>query len=245
MHLHLRIGFIGQKGAGKDESYRILSDILETQNIKCRRFAFADAMKEVVSELFTIPLSVLHAPNLKDVPFATPVVNLQKAIAHPRWGHYFDYVRQHNADGPELVAKVRASIVNFVENIDPLDTRPRRYLQDFAETMRQQVDPRLWAILLEPQLLVCDDHQVSIITDVRHREEIEFALEGHKSLTVLIVRPTLSNDEHVSEQMAKNFTKADMVIYNDSDLVSLRNKLKELADFIVAQVKQHADAQCL
>lgn len=245
MHHHLRIGFVGQKGAGKDESYRILSGILEEQNIKCRRLAFADSLKEVVSGLLTIPLSVLHDPNLKDVPFAAPIINVQKAIAHPLWVHYFEYVKQHKTDGPDLATKVYTSIAKFVENVDLADTRPRRYLQDFAEIMRQQVDPCIWAILLEPNLLACEDYQVSVITDVRHREEIEFALGGHMSLIVLIVRPTSSKDDHVSEQMAKNFTKADVIIRNDSDLASLRNKLRELADIIATQVKQHADVQRL
>lgn len=246
----MRIAFVGQKRVGKDTSFDILKDILNKRDvgITIRRFAFADAMKEILAELLEIPINILHDADMKEKPYSSPAICLQNALVHPRFEYYYKYAAEkYNVGVVDSAFKVATALMKFVDNLDPNDTRPRRHMQDFAETMRKEVDPFIWAILLEPQLCAIDKHQVAIITDVRHREEIEFSIRGHPSMVVLITRPTPSEDEHASEQMAKQLTQGDnrndidVVIDNDSDVSSLRTKLEKLADGIIDYARQHAD----
>lgn len=237
----MRIGIIGQKRAGKDTAYGILADILRERNgIVARRFAFADAMKEIVSDMLGIPLDILHDPDLKEEPYSEPtIINLARSIKHPHFEHYYKYALEHLGIQPMVSAsKVARAMDMFVANMDTKDTRPRRYLQDFAETMRKEVDPFIWAILLEPKIQSIEQHQFAIITDVRHPEEIEFTLKGESSLVVLIVRPTCVDDKHASEQMAKMFATGDepgvdVTINNDSDIPAFRVKLQQLVDWLL------------
>lgn len=55
------VGIIGKKGSGKTECANVL-----IQNYGFQKVSFADKLKQVVSDLFDIPINCLYDPNLKE-----------------------------------------------------------------------------------------------------------------------------------------------------------------------------------
>lgn len=67
------IGLVGRKGSGKDTAALYLED-----KHGFKRYAFADALKEVCSTLYDVDATVFHDPALKEVP-------LKDWNVTPRW----------------------------------------------------------------------------------------------------------------------------------------------------------------
>jgi len=70
------IGIIGKKGTGKSECSKVLID-----KYKFRKISFADKLKEIVSELWDIPIQHLYDPSMKET-------------FDPRWGKTYREIMQ-------------------------------------------------------------------------------------------------------------------------------------------------------
>lgn len=140
--------------------------------------------------------------------FADPI----KDMLTPVFGHHF---RSGNREEP----------------FEWLGKSPRQLMQTLGtEWGRELIHPHLWILLANERLKVLRESGSGlIISDVRFQNEADW-IRSEGGIVVEVRRPDLEKvQEHKSEQWEVD---ADVVIDNDGDLYTLRDKLRNRFEYL-------------
>lgn len=222
------IGFVGPKSAGKDASAKILIDSKLAEG----RIAFADPLKKICTEVFSIPPKMFTDPVFKEQPFTEPVILTAKILRKIR-DYCNKWVPEYDKNGKGLYNSQRA-IISSIEN--KTINNPRELLQIVgSEFIRDQIYHK-WHMLaaFSPLNIKLKSEGTYCVTDIRFVNEYEYLVDvfGDKFSCYYIERPSaeeiLATATHKSELQVKDIRsmlKDSQVIKNDGTLEDLKAKL--------------------
>lgn len=189
------IGLMGAKGSGKDT----VAAFLATQFF-AERIAFADALKQLCSTMFDIPIGYFNDPNHKDEPSYLPRLRCPFCEGREVEKLTCDNINNHVKYG---------SFWTYREILQYIGTEGFRY-----------VDPDIWVRKVEKAI---KSASFAIITDVRFRGEAEMIWRNGGEIWK-IRRPGKLGDGHASEQgdMYVKDHEVQSIINNDGTLEDLR-----------------------
>ena len=211
------IGLVGAYKSGKDTVGQYIVD-----NYNGTRYAFADKLKKVCSDVFGIPLENFYNQDLKDTFTTIPCV--QCALC-----------KSFNVNVVKEIAMCwRCHLTAPVATWSSFWTY-RNILQYIGTEGFRTVSPLTWVNFVERAIIaasVQDADAVAVITDVRFREEAEMVWK-HGGEIWRIKRPGFGADiAHQSEQGETAIPDAEVqaIILNDGTLDQL--KIRARAEFL-------------
>ena len=163
------LGLQGPKGSGKDYAYKVLADI---SPVPVKRFAFADILKEEMSENFGLDMQLLHGSqedkdtSYTKIQWSNPMV--------------------------EKFAEGRQGYLTYRELLQIYGT----------EISRMGRGEDIWLDKLKPKVydwLEQNDEHIAIITDCRYDNECRWVTSSGGT-NALIDGNRENTDEHASEQ---------------------------------------------
>lgn len=200
------IGFVGPKGAGKDEAARILKDAKKARG----KFSFAGPLKKICSDVFSVPERLMHDPVLKEKEFDTPITLTSRVLRNlkrelPAW------LSQTTEDGYNRYDAMTATI-NGVEH--RVCKSPRELLQIVGTEFIREKVYKNWhleaafgeRVMSDPNIR---QNAVYCVTDIRFPNELDYLQErfGDDFICYYIERPEaeerLAEATHASELMVK------------------------------------------
>lgn len=196
------IGFIGQKGAGKDTAAQALVER------GWMRLAFADAVYQEVADAFNVPVAFLQNRDTKETPLpelALSRCNQDVEYGTPLYSETIIAMEQGEGNRVQIMNKPRS---------------PRRVLQTWGdEYRRKNFRDDYWTALVEDAIASHAQTNV-IVTDVRYINEAQI-IQHLGGMLARIVRPELDSQAdaaslHVSEQQMLNYP-TDYTFINDDD----------------------------
>ena len=220
------IGLVGAYKSGKDTVGQYIVD-----NYNGTRYAFADKLKKVCSDVFGIPLENFYDQDLKDTFTTIPCVRC--AICQS--------VNIHRVD--DLVMCL--SCYYFKADRSEAEWYPvadwstfwtyRGILQHIGTEGFRAISPLTWVNFVERAIIAAsaqDADAVAVITDVRFREEADMVWK-HGGEIWRIKRPGFGADvAHQSEQGETAIPDAEVqaIILNDGTLDQL--KIRARSEFL-------------
>lgn len=220
------IAFAGRKGVGKNTAAECVRVHLGTG---IKEVAFADSLKELCSDVFGIPASVLRGPSeLRDSHIlGDHWVEAAKTTAVRKIEHFLTSLGYHHHDYYQ-------NILDAVRQVTPQWTA-RQVLQFIGtDLLRDKVDKDIWvnAGLARAQHLLTTSASLVVITDVRFPNEL-LALNAGGATTALIMGhddPPLN--EHESEKSLDRcpWWWFDRVIVNDGSLDNFKTSIYNFVD---------------
>lgn len=228
------LGFVGPKGAGKDEAYKILRESGKV----LQKLSFAAPLKEICKKVFGLSdYQVDHAEG-KERPLETPITVTIKHLREinkelPQWVETIDPVTQ----------KIRYNIngISIVGIEGRVFTTPRQLLQEIGtDYIRDRVyqDWHVQAALSDKALLnLPDPNAIYAVTDVRFENELG-ALQakfGPAFAGFYVERPEaeerLKTATHQSElEVIKLRARLgdESVVKNDGEIDDFKDVLKKI-----------------
>ncbi len=176
------IGLVGKKGCGKDTFYRIANNI-----IPFKRTAFADKIKQQLSQCFNIPLDVIDSFKVDDIA----IVSRNK------------FEKCHIDEYGE-VDDGRPTIYSIISGRD--------FLRNFGMLMRNY-DESQFEKSVQSQIL-SDKESNFCVTDVRFSSEAKLIKDLGGVLVKIESDSDDTNDHHVTE--SGDF-EVDYKIHNNKD----------------------------
>lgn len=183
MHI---LGLLGKKGAGKDTAAKALFAR------GWKRIAFGDALYEELANAFGVPIELLQNRETKETPLARLALRNCK---NKGFVHLVEWLEGYQAPNDQFLRKSRS---------------PRELLQLWAtEYRREQFSQDYWTNIVRQQM-VQEPGAKWVVTDVRHRVEVDMLRGLSDNVTLVrVVRPashpgvgTVSTDKHSSETEA-------------------------------------------
>lgn len=228
------VGLVGPKGSGKDTVAALLKDLNKSNG----KISFAGPLKEIISKVFDVSLTVLNDPVLKEKPFKTPIVltsrNL-RAVKH----ECMERLDRFSEDGTLLYFPDKATI----SGLEGREMKsPRELMQvigtDFIR-MRIFDEWHTRAAFAEPALAKLVKGGVYCVTDVRFVNEYEYLANkyGKDFVCFYVERPEaearLAEATHPSELETlkiKALLPEGHIIMNDGTMEELKTKSSMLLD---------------
>lgn len=219
------IATLGYKGSGKDTTAMILSDH------GFMRFAFADTLKDMVSEQYSIPREDMDKPDAKEKPILTLPVDPKDEYSKMLADFFLPEFRDQEGNQP--YAQKRPLFTIGDEPATRLYHTPRSILITEGSTKRF-VTSKYWVqrVLSQIDSLA---HTGFVITDLRYRSELEQIksfcdTKDIEFLTFRILRePPKSEDP--SERNLDGF-KADYDIDNTGNVGQLMYRVERALENI-------------
>lgn len=180
------IGIMGKAGSGKDTTGLSIKELLINCGVKAKRFAFADAVKDVAACLTGNKRELFDNQSFKKRSYFSLTDGFTYDISGIPYGHDVISIR-------ELLQKVGTEAIQgtFGKNVWVNKT--------FSEINND----------LEDGII-----KVALITDVRFKHEYE-AIKKMDGIIIRIVNPFInSTDTHISETDLDEYS-ADYTIIND------------------------------
>ena len=205
------IGLVGAYKSGKDTVGQYIVD-----NYNGTRYAFADKLKKVCSDVFGIPLENFYDQDLKDTFTTIPYVRCKECQSYN-------------------ILKNRCLNCNAVDFVQQSFWTYRNILQYIGTEGFRTVSPLTWVNFVERAIVaasVQDTDAVAVITDVRFREEADMVWK-HGGEIWRIKRPGFGTDvAHQSEQGETAIPDAEVqaIILNDGTLDQL--KIRARSEFL-------------
>ncbi len=212
------IGLVGAYKSGKDTVGQYIVD-----NYNGTRYAFADKLKKVCSDVFGIPLENFNDPALKDTFTTIPCVQCGECKS-------FNTFQTING----MSRCLRCEFMAPTQEWRSFWTY-RNILQYIGTEGFRTVSPLTWVNFVERAIIaaaVQDADAVAVITDVRFREEAEMVWK-HGGEIWRIKRPGFGTDvSHQSEQGETAIPDAQVqaTILNDGTLDQL--KIRARSEFL-------------
>lgn len=212
------IGLVGAYKSGKDTVGQYIVD-----NYNGTRYAFADKLKKVCSDVFGIPLESFNDPALKD-EFTTLT-----CIRCKECGSFNIRIQDSY-----LAKCLRCDLIGPTHTWSTFWTH-RNILQYIGTEGFRTVSPLTWVNFVERAIVaasVQDADAVAVITDVRFREEADMVWK-HGGEIWRIKRPGFGTDvAHQSEQGETAIPDAEVqaIILNDGTLDQL--KIRARSEFL-------------
>lgn len=214
----MKVGFIGLAGAGKDTAALLLQEALLDQGHNYRIERYAGLLKEATRQVFG---DTFDDREVKEVPvFVTPAL-ADKIIDAT------DYVQLKLGLNPEQFDLYTRCCVS---QLDSLTWISPRTFQQVLGSIGRCIDDLIWVRNVQSK------EGNYLVPDVRFDNE-------RCDYNILILRnPVPQGQLHASEVYAAELNMCDephlyvdAVIYNDSDMVSLKHKLSKLVPQILAR----------
>lgn len=181
MHI---LGLLGKKGAGKDTAAKAL------YARGWKRIAFGDALYEELAQAFGVSVELLQNRETKETPLS------RLALRHCKnkgFVHLVEWLEGYRQPSDQFLRKSRS---------------PRELLQLWAtEYRREQFSQDYWTNIVRQKMAQEPDTKW-VVTDVRHRVEVNMLSQLTPRLTLVrVVRPSVdgarsSTDSHSSETEA-------------------------------------------
>ena len=212
------IGLVGAYKSGKDTVGQYIVD-----NYNGTRYAFADKLKKVCSDVFGIPLENFNDPALKDTFTTIPCVQCGECKS-------FNTFQTING----MSRCLRCEFMAPTQEWRSFWTY-RNILQYIGTEGFRTVSPLTWVNFVERAIIaaaVQDADTTAVITDVRFREEAEMVWK-HGGEIWRIKRPGFGTDiSHQSEQGETAIPDAQVqaIILNDGTLDQL--KIRARSEFL-------------
>jgi len=206
------VAFVGKARSGKDTA----ADYLREKGVVQEKDKLARWLKDVSSELFGIPLSVIEGlEGDREALFERPKVFTAEHFKRIRDEVHPTY---HLIKGLPLVGRHLFSVREILQFIG--SDVVRSLDSDFhVKNLAQRLDPR----------------KVTAVTDVRFENELR-GLKQRGALTVYVYRPHLTlvggASEHVSEKVDALAKLCDVTLVNDGSKEEYLAKLDLLAERI-------------
>jgi hypothetical protein len=197
------IGFSGKFRSGKDTAASIASKYLKDKGYFTERIAFADSVKDVV-EILTGEKRVIVDDNSYSYPVYDFTIE-QKNTFLDSWG---------------------LTIGQMLQKVG-------------TECIRDHLSKNAWINSLYSKYLPVKDTSVVLTTDVRFKNEAEFIYKLNDSHIVRIVRdvpdgsPVTRDVKHESETSLDDYQNFSFVVENNSTLIDLEKKVKNIVDLII------------
>lgn len=212
------IGLVGAYKSGKDTVGQYIVD-----NYNGTRYAFADKLKKVCSDVFGIPLENFYNQDLKDTFTTIPALQCDKCRS-------FNTEVCDDVDGLKYARCLRC---NSSGNRGKWSTfwTYRNILQYIGTEGFRTVSPMTWVNFVERAIIAAsaqDADAVAVITDVRFREEADMVWK-HGGEVWRIIRPGFGTDiSHQSEQIETSIPMhlVQGVIYNNGTLDQLKTRAR-------------------
>ena len=198
----------GWKGSGKDTVANLL-----VSNYGFKRIAFADSLKDMVSELYNIPRSHFDHRELKDKPILSYPVKYSDKSSQKVIKIFYNELRDENGHPPTFFNR-------------KLFWTPRT-LCIFEGSTKRAVDPNFWVKNAINSINLDNDY---VFSDTRFKSEIGVisdTVKTHKVITIRINRDR-SIDSNDSSERELDSHKFDYHIDNFGDFSSLKEKVDSL-----------------
>ena len=216
------IGLVGAYKSGKDTVGQYIVD-----NYNGTRYAFADKLKKVCSDVFGIPLENFYDQDLKDTFTTIPALQCTHCKS-------FNTETKYDASRYGYAHCLRCEAVGALKTWNTFWTY-RNILQYIGTEGFRTVSPLTWVNFVERAIIaasVQDADAVAVITDVRFREEADMVWK-HGGEIWRIKRPGFGADvAHQSEQGETAIPDAEVqaIILNDGTLDQL--KIRARSEFL-------------
>lgn len=196
------IGVSGKKQSGKDTFSKFLFDFLN-DTMENKDFVhivhFADSLKEIVSNLFDIDLSILTGSDAQ-----------KNSLTNVKWDLFHSTIQ-----------------TEFSVKAHPTYLTARELLQAFGTNVIRYGCPTIWASTLLEKCKKYPG--IYIISDMRFMDEAEMVRSYDKSLLIRISRAGQDNTStHPSETDLDNYPYFDHRIFNDTTLDDLSNRALDI-----------------
>lgn len=225
-------GFIGPKGAGKDEAHKLLKGMGRTYG----KVSFAGPLKQICSDVFGIPLETMNDPILKEKELAKPITLDSRALRKVK-KELSLWVPEVGEDGRLLYSADAVSLTG-VEN--RIMKTPRELLQVIGtDFIRNKVHTN-WHLLAafgdKAMAKLKEDKNYSV-TDIRFPNELKFLQDkfGDSFKAFYIQRPEaeerLDKATHPSELMVKDLREMlpkGSVLKNEGSIEDFKKVLKQV-----------------
>jgi hypothetical protein len=225
------IGLVGHAGAGKDT----VADHLCSE-YQFARFSFAGRLKEIVSEVFSVPLNHFNDRELKNA-------------AHPRLHKStIEAYSRNELDG--LIIPILSDLLGVSENeivrqrlnniastifstiLPDTGCSPRRAAQLIGtEGFREQIRTTVWTdYAIRKATDSVRDGQSAVISDVRFPDEMD-AVRANGGLLWGIQRNAVESHNHASEQHIPDMLdKCDVLLVNNGTIDDVFRLVDRLLD---------------
>lgn len=203
------IAFSGTKLAGKDTGAEVL---IKRHGFK--RIGLADKLKDICSDVFNIPREHMDDPAMKECPFKAEVIltvvnidSLLRTIA--RDGFDFDFETTFRNISKNFQGKNLTSIRDMLQTVG-------------TDICRSFIKDDIWLEYVKKELT---PESNIVITDARFQNERDY-LRNIGAILVLVHRPGFeSKSSHVSENQLGNPSDYDVIVTNDSTIISLQSSI--------------------
>lgn len=228
------IGLVGRAGAGKDTVAGYWVDELIKRGKKVKCFAFADKLKEIISEAYDVPLVNFYNRELKNLPdsrfsnqgfkssayFDTYFYKF-KSVLKDLYGDNFECTEEYAKDQCEHI------FMNLPENCSP-----RRACQLIGTEGFCAINESTWTNYVMRKVNEFDG--ISIITDVRFSNEFNRIAGTDGGLIVGIDNPKSEKYYHASEVEVDGLVNlSTYCIINNGTLHELKQKAMNILSLII------------
>lgn len=227
------VGLVGRAGAGKDT----VAEVLVARH-GFRRMAFADKLKEILSDAFDVPIEHFSDRGMKNVPHSNLCAGyISRKFSGKELVRWFESVFDDLAPvAPRVPFDIAASAIfhNILPDGAPVSPRVAAQLIG-VEGFRAMLGDSVWVDYVMRQAHASIGHGVPVvISDVRFEDEFDavcFPVNGVPGQMVGIRRPGGEEiHRHASEdQIGCLVARSGIVILNDGSIDSLRIN----ADYLV------------
>lgn len=222
------LGLVGRAGSGKDT---IAEQLILNHNFV--RVAFADKLKEIISDAFDIPLHYFNDRDKKNEPHP----NICQRYLMEKFGGIHELSDWFGGVVAELVPEYRdcpdaaGALVIYVfldEAIIPKNTAisPRQAAQNLGtEGFRQNIKDSIWLdYAIAAAKKQADSGKSVVVTDVRFKNEFE-AIVAASGEMIGVFRDSSEKYSHASETSIDELvSRAIVAIDNNESIESLQSK---------------------
>lgn len=208
--------------SGKDTiAEMIISELSSEHNLNAKGYYLAYRLKKTCALLTGLPMSHMTEQSLKEVPFKEPFVldSLHIAIIEDQFEIKIPQ---------EIVSKVLGR--NLIH--------PRQVMQFVGTEILRHSSADIHCIKTM-EVVTKEKPDLFLITDCRFFNELEY-FSGSDALFVKrdSAMPVMSDDLHSSEKIMFEIMNTIPNIHNNSTLVDLRSKAKDIANNLAGKVKK-------
>jgi len=226
------IGITGRAAAGKDTICGVLITLLSELGIEAKRFAFAEKLKEVVAEMYDVPVHYFHDRDLKNVDHSSlSPCSLMNSINEIQLEQRMNvllidlYGVDFDLSSINVLSEAKRI---FVDLLPEEGCSPRKAAQLIGTEGFRTLDKTTWTnYTIRQAQEIARRGGVAIITDVRFGNEND-AIRNNKGVIVGIENSNAELYNHASEAEVDELVKlANLYINNDGtfDDLLLKSKL--------------------
>lgn len=203
------IAFSGVKFSGKDTAAEAL-----IKSYKFKRVALADKLKDICSSSFHIPREDMDNPDLKELPFETPIVIKPEHIETLLGllqvnGFDFNFEQTQAAILKEFLGRQLKSIREVLQIVG-------------TDICRTHIKDDIWLDYISKSI---NPFENLVITDARFKNERDY-LKSLGATLILIKRGTVDQpSSHISENQLGEDKDYDVIVYNESCINHLQSSI--------------------